>query len=271
MGALCVTAGWRLCSFAAMGSMVTVVVPVFREAPNIEPLTRRLFDALDGQFEAELIFVDDDSQDGSEKVVERLAGEYPVRILVRRSERGLASAVLHGFAHAKGDVFVVMDGDLQHPPALVPELVRIVANREAEIAVGSRYVSGGRIAGRWSTYRWLNSIAATLLARPLVSLRDPMSGFCALRREIWERADRLSPVGYKIVLELIVKSRCRDVVEVPMQFEQRQAGESKLTWRERWLYLLHLLRLYRFRYGYVLVAGVIIALTASCWLAASRG
>jgi dolichol-phosphate mannosyltransferase len=128
----------------------------------------------------------------------------------------------------------------------VPELVACVTSGRADFAVGSRF-AGGSVDQDWSLFRRLNSKVATLLARPLTSIRDPMSGFFALRRDTWRNAARLDPVGYKIGLELLVKARCRKVVEVPITFATRQAGESKLSFAEQLRYVRHLLRLYRFK------------------------
>ncbi len=256
---------------AAMAISVSVVVPAYREAPNIEPLTRRVFDALPAaRFDAELIFVDDNSGDGSVEIAERLAAEYAVRILVRTDARGLASAVLHGFEHAEKDVLVVMDGDLQHPPEAIPDLVEAVARDGADLAVGSRYVAGGDIVGEWSFLRNINSLGATLLARPLVRLRDPMSGFCALRRETWRRAAKLNPVGYKITLELAVKARCKRCVEIPISFGMREAGSSKLSLTEQLRYVEHLSRLYWFRFKWPIIGALVVAAAAITVIAGTR-
>ena len=226
---------------------VSVVVPTYREAGNLPALTRRLFAATRAaDLKAELIFADDDSQDGSVELVEALAADYPVRIIVRSGPRGLAPAVLEGFEQATGDVLVVMDADLQHPPEKVPELVECITSGRADFAIGSRF-AGGSVDQNWSLFRRLNSKVATLLARPLTPVRDPMSGFFALGRDTWRHAARLDPVGYKIGLELLVKARCRRVVEVPIAFATRQAGQSKLRLAEQLRYLGHLLRLYRFK------------------------
>lgn len=233
---------------------VSVIVPAYREAPNLRPLTERVF-AATGQagLDAELIVVDDNSQDGSVETVEELAKRFLVRIVVRTQERGLSSAVLRGFEEAMGDVLVVMDADLQHPPEKIPELVECLTAGRADFALGSRYAGQGRIDRDWPLVRRLNSKVATLLARPLTRVRDPMSGFFALHRDTWRRAagtgrtGGLNPVGYKIALELLVKARCRRCVEVPITFADRAAGRSKLTLAEQLRYLRHLLRLYRFR------------------------
>ncbi|MHC4610440.1 MAG: polyprenol monophosphomannose synthase [Planctomycetota bacterium] len=234
---------------------VSVIVPAYREAPNLRPLTERVFAATrQADLEAELIIVDDNSQDGSVDVVDELADRYPVRIIVRIHERGLSSAVLCGFDESAGEVLVVMDADLQHPPEKIPELVECITADRGDFAVGSRYAGQGSVDRDWPLLRRLNSTAATLLARPLTAVRDPMSGFFALHRDTWRRAAgrggaaALDPIGYKIGLELIVKARCRRCIEIPIVFADRAAGQSKLTFAEQLRYLRHLLRLYSFRF-----------------------
>ncbi len=227
----------------------SIIVPAFREADNLASLTERLFKATrSAGIDVELIVVDDDSRDGSEEIVAELAARYPIRIIVRTNERGLSSAVLRGFEQATADLFVVMDADLQHPPEVVPDLIRRLETGDCDFVIATRY-DGGIIAPSWSWKRRLSSRLATLLARPLSTLSDPMSGFFALRRETWLKAvDRLNPLGYKIGLELFVKARCRKPAGVAYGFEPRRSGTSKFGFREQWLYARHLLRLYRFRF-----------------------
>lgn len=230
---------------------VSIIVPTYKEAQNIPILTRRVFDALGAAgIAAELIFVDDDSQDGTEAVVEALAREFPVRLIVRTDERGLSSAVVRGFREARHDVLLCMDADLSHPPESLPDVIAPIAEGTADFCIGSRYVSGGRTKEDWGLLRWLNSKVATLMARPLTAARDPMAGFFCLRREVLSAAERagLNPIGYKIALEIMIKARCRKVVEVPIEFSDRLHGKSKLTVRQQLEYLRHLCRLYRFRY-----------------------
>jgi dolichol-phosphate mannosyltransferase len=230
-------------------SGVSIIVPAFREAPNIKPLVERVFTALAGaDRQAELIIVDDDSQDGTEAVVESLRAEYPVRLIVRRNERGLSSAVLAGFAEARYDRFVVLDADLQHPPEAIPAMLERLEAGGCDFVIATRYRGEGTVAGDWPWRRRLGSRVATMLARPLGPLSDPMSGFFALQRQTWEGAEKLDPVGYKIALELYVKGRCSRPSEVPIHFAARAAGASKLGMREQAHYLLHLFRLYRFRF-----------------------
>ncbi len=250
----------------------SIVVPTFREAANIKPLVERAFAALRAAGrEAELIIVDDDSHDGTENVVASLGEQYPVQLIVRRSERGLSTAVLAGFAQAKHDRFVVLDADLQHPPEMIPLLLDRLDERDCDFAMGTRYSKGGRIADDWPVVRRLASFVATALARPLAPLSDPMSGFFALHRHTWERAEGLDPIGYKIALELFVKGRCRHPAEVPIAFEKRVAGASKLSPAEQIRYLRHLSRLYRFRFpwfSWLILFGVMLVVVVILFLVA---
>lgn len=227
---------------------VSVVVPTYREAENIPLMIERLGALRISQdIDLELIFVDDDSRDGSVEAV-AAAGQDWCRIMVRTESRGLSSAVIDGFHTARHPVLICMDGDLSHPPETIPRLVLALA-AGAQFAMGSRYVPGGTTDDDWGMYRWLNSRIATLMARPLTSARDPMSGFFALRKADFASATELNPIGYKIALELIVKCGFENVAEVPFNFTDRVHGESKLTLRQQLLYIRHLRRLYLHRFA----------------------
>jgi dolichol-phosphate mannosyltransferase len=142
-----------------------------------------------------------------------------------------------------------MDADLQHPPSKLPELIEPLDRGEAEFVSGSRFTPGGSIAENWSMVRRFYSRFGKALARPFAGgTTDPMSGFFALSRSTYERAHRLTPLGYKIGLELICKSRVRQVCEVPIHFAERTQGRSKLTFTEQFKYLEHLSRLYDFTF-----------------------
>jgi dolichol-phosphate mannosyltransferase len=230
---------------------VSIVVPAFREGPNIRPLTQRVFAALAAEgIEGELIIVDDDSRDGTEEAVAELAGAYPVRLIVRREERGLSGAVLRGFEEAGHEVLVVLDGDLQHPPEAIPAVVAKM-DSGCDFVIATRYAEGGSLAENWPWHRRMMSRIAGLLARPLTPLSDPMSGFFAVRRDAVRAATGLSPLGFKIALEVYVKAGCRRPGEVPIAFGTRAAGESKLGAGEVGRYLKHLHRLYRHRWPVV--------------------
>lgn len=235
-------------------TQLSVIVPTYREAENLKVLIPRLQQVLSkAKIAAEIIVVDDDSQDGTENVIQQLSEGCPVRLIVRQNERGLSSAVIEGMSAARGDVVLCMDADLSHPPEDVPRLFRVVAERfsgqRAAFALGSRYVLGGSTEVGWGLGRWLNSRIATWLAWPLASVRDPMAGFFALKRREFQRVvEQLDPIGYKIGLELLVKTQAMFVAEVPIEFKNRLHGQSKLSLREQLNYLRHLARLYRFRF-----------------------
>ncbi len=228
--------------------MISIVVPTYKEAENIPHLTQAVADALGGTgIDYELLFVDDDSRDGSEEVCAELAKRHPVRIEVRKEERGLATAVIHGILISSGEIVVVMDADLSHPASAIPEMVRRLQGAQSDFVLGSRYVEGGTIHDDWSFFRKLNSIIPSLLSRPLCPLKDPMSGFFAIRRADMPDPIRLSPVGYKIALEIYVKGEFQKPSEVPIHFADRQFGESKLTLKEQLNFLRHLARLYQYK------------------------
>jgi len=244
---------------------VSIVVPTFREAANLRELILRIErTCARAALTAELLLMDDDSRDGSAEIVGELGHSW-VRFIVRSGPRGLAPAILEGFALARAPRIVVMDADLSHRPERIPDLCAAL-DEGAEFVIGSRYARGGTVGRPWGFCRTINSRAATLLARPFTSAKDPMSGFFAIRRDTLERAARLDPVGFKIGLELIVKCGLRDVREIPIHFEPRAAGKSKLGIREQLRYLRHLGRLGSYRYP-VLTRGTVLAITSLVLLA----
>jgi dolichol-phosphate mannosyltransferase len=227
---------------------ITIVVPTYKEVLSLPHLLDRIAKVRsDSGLEMDVLIMDDDSRDGSVELV-RGRGEPWVEIIERTADKGLSPAVLDGLRRARGEVLVCMDADLSHPPEALPGMLKKL-EEGADFVVGSRYAEGGTTSDDWGVFRWLNSRVATLLARPLTTVRDPMAGFFMLRRGTFEGGKDFNPVGYKIGLELIVKCRCERVVEVPIHFEDRRYGESKLTFKQQILYLQHLRRLYVFRFG----------------------
>ncbi|MFE1142291.1 glycosyltransferase [Streptomyces rochei] len=225
---------------------VTIVVPTFNESGNVRRLLRLITDAVPARLPCEVVFVDD-STDDTPDVIRAAAPDcpFPVTVLHRDEPAGgLGGAVVEGMKAAGSDWIVVMDGDCQHPPSLVPELVATGERTGAGLVVASRYVKGGSRAGLAGSYRIAVSRAATWLTKALFPRRlhgisDPMSGFFAIRRsEV--TAEVLAPLGYKILLELAVRSRPQTVTEVPFVFEERFAGESKSTAQEGMRFLRHL-------------------------------
>ncbi len=234
---------------SARGSRkVTIVVPTYKEVESLPHLIERVgkMSAAQG-LDVEMLIMDDDSRDGTVEMIAARPEKW-VQVIVRTSDRGLSPAVLDGLRRASGEYLICMDADLSHPPEALPEMIAKL-DGGADFVLGSRYVSGGTTSHDWGFLRWANSRVATLLAFPLTPVKDPMSGFFAMRRETFEGGKNFNPVGYKIGLELIVKCRCQKVVEVPIHFEDRRFGESKLTFRQQLLYLQHLRRLYIFKYG----------------------
>jgi dolichol-phosphate mannosyltransferase len=227
---------------------VTLVIPTFREADSIPHLAARL-SALrtTAELDLDVLLMDDDSRDGSAERVAALGLPW-LRLITRTTNRGLSYAVLDGLRLAQRDLLVVMDADLSHPPEKIPQLIAAIEGG-ADMAVGSRFVEGGTTADDWGLLRWLNSRIATFLALPLTNLDDPMSGFFALRRATFEAGRDFDPIGYKVMLELIIKCRCRSVVEVPIHFGNRVHGQSKLTLPEQLRYVRHLRRLYTYKFG----------------------
>jgi hypothetical protein len=230
----------------------------------VRPLVERLAAAFGERRDWEVLFVDDDSKDGTAAAVEALAPRFPARVIVRQGERGLASAVVRGIESAAAPVVVVMDADLQHPPETAPRLARAV-EEGADVAIGSRYVAGGGTPG-WSRLRRLMSGFAGSLARGLTTARDPMSGFFALKPRVLDGVT-LRVRGFKILLEILARARPERVVEVPIEFTPRLAGESKLGAGVTLDYLKQLARLYAVRPA-AQVAGFVIAATlVKCVLA----
>ena len=228
---------------------ISIVIPTFREQSNLERLLPQLFGILDRNvIRAEVVVIDDNSADGTDILCRELSAHHSLRLIVRRNERGLATAVLRGLKEAAGSIVVVMDADLSHPPEIVPILVRAVQSSDCDVAIGSRYVRGGSVDSKWSWFRRLNSRAATWLARGLTDAADPLSGFFAIAKSTLARAHSLNPLGYKILLELIVRCECQRIVEIPIHFQDRTLGNSKLSVKQQWLYVRHLFTLYRDRY-----------------------
>ncbi len=213
---------------------VTVVVPTYKEVESLPYLIDRLAKVREMlAIPLDVLIMDDDSHDGSAELIASRPENW-IQIIVRTTDRGLSAAVLDGLRRARGDLLVCMDADLSHPPEALPTMLKKLAEG-ADFVVGSRYTRGGTTSDDWGFIRWLNSRVATLMARPFVNIRDPMSGFFALTRTTFENGRDLNPIGYKIALELIVKCRCERTVEIPIHFEDRRFGKSKLTLKQQLL------------------------------------
>ena len=221
------------------GPVYSIVVPTLNEADNIDPLLEALFANTREQSEMEVIVVDDASGDGTAERARRWARTHPVSVIERTGPPDLSASVLEGAEAARGEFVVVMDADGSHPASAIPGLVAPLRSGSADIAIGSRHVPGARTVG-WPWHRHLTSRVATLLAWPFTDVTDPMAGFFATRRE------RLLALpghaaGYKILLELLVQGGDEvRTVEVPICFEDRQRGQSKLGLGQQMTYLKRL-------------------------------
>ncbi len=209
-----------------------LVIPTLNEAGNIPALIERVrasLDPIDPNYE--LLVVDDNSSDGTQRIVTEFANRDPrVKLLVRVNERGLAGAVIHGWKNTSAEILGVIDADLQHPPELLPFLLAAV-RKGNDIAIGSRYVNGrGDSTAGWNPARRAVSTMATWvtypLQRPGIRVKDPMSGFFMVRRECIEGI-QLHPEGFKILLEILVRGRIKSAAEIPYRFGLRHAGKSK--------------------------------------------
>jgi len=226
-----------------------LVIPTLNEAGNIPVLLDRIRRPLSSAaINYEIIVVDDDSHDRTAEVANEYAsGDPRIRVCVRKGERGLAGAVIHGWAQTDADLLGVIDADLQHPPEVLPSLLAPVLSG-ADIAIASRYAHGNRV-GEWNRFRLFVSRAGILATAPLqrksLRVKDPLSGFFVVRRESIDGI-RLQPEGFKILLEILVKGRIREAVEVPFQFGNRHAGESKASFKVALQYFTLLGKLSRY-------------------------
>jgi glycosyltransferase involved in cell wall biosynthesis len=222
---------------------LSLILPTYNEAQNMPELLRRVHDAASP---AETVVVDDDSPDGTWRVAEGLKATYPnLRVIRRVGKKGLSSAVVDGCDAATGDVLVVMDSDLQHDPAIVGALAEKIAEG-AGVAVASRYREGGSV-GEWVRgRRWLSNLG-TFVARklPNVETTDPMSGFFAVRGDLYRAArPSLVPEGFKILFELLAAlPKGTPIAEVPLVFQPRLHGESKLSFAVQVQFLKQSLRI----------------------------
>lgn len=226
----------------------SLIVPTYNEGGNIDKIVHILCRILDRSMpnDYELIIVDDNSPDRTWEQALALASDYPhLRVMRREHERGLATAVIRGWQAARGEVLGVIDGDLQHPPEVLLQLLEAIESG-ADLAVASRHIDGGGVSD-WSLTRRILSRGAQMLGlmilpRVISRVSDPMSGYFMVRRsaiaEKW-----MSPVGYKILIEVLGRGDIAQVAEVGYVFQEREEGESKVTWKQYTDYLRHLLRL----------------------------
>ena len=228
--------------------LLSLVVPTYNEVGNVVLLVEKLTGLLDRicPNDYELIIVDDDSPDQTWEIARSLLCEYPnLRVMRRTTERGLSTAVIRGWQASRGRLLGVIDGDLQHPPEVLEKLLGELVSG-SDLAVASRHVVGGGIS-EWSVFRRMTSRGAQILGlmiapRVVGRVSDPMSGYFMVRRSSVTN-QILNPQGYKILLEILGRGEIEHISEVGYVFQERQDGESKVTWRQYVEYLQHLVRL----------------------------
>ncbi|MGH9601782.1 MAG: polyprenol monophosphomannose synthase [Terriglobales bacterium] len=226
---------------------LSLVLPTYNEAANLERMVRALTGVLDAAgVSFEIVIVDDSSPDGTGGIADQLAAGSGghVRALHRTNERGLGTAVVTGWRAAHGEILAVMDADGQHPPGLLPRLLAAL-DQGAEVAIASRYISGSDIP-RWNSLRrWGSRLATAItrlaLPRAAAGVRDPLSGCFALRRELIQGVE-LKPLGFKILLEVLMRAPITRVAEVEYVFAAREAGKSKLSARVALLDAMQIVR-----------------------------
>ena len=226
---------------------VSIILPTYNESMNIRNTLRSIAESVPKRLSVETIVVDDNSPDGTGGIVEEYAAavrELAVSVVRRGTKGGLSSAILAGIQRSVGDTIVVMDSDMSHPASVIPRLLEALRSR-CDIAVASRYSRGGAVSG-WSARRRLMSKVATKMARRWlrVEVEDPMSGFFAFRRRVIDDL-KFESIGYKMLLEVLVKARGARVAEIPYTFTDRTMGSSKLGVRTVTDYLRLVWRLYR--------------------------
>ena len=230
---------------------LSIIIPTNNESQNIIKLIDAVREEIPSDTETEVIIVDDNSPDGTGEIAARIANQLRddqirVTVISRPGKQGLSSAIMAGVRASNGAIVLVMDGDFSHPPETIPHMIREIRDSECDIVVASRYVSGGSIIG-WPFKRKLMSRSATKIAQVVlgIGVKDPMSGFFAFRRGIIDKIS-FDAIGYKMLLEILVKVKGIRVREIPYTFTNRRLGASKVDAQVIYDYLRAVYRLYRY-------------------------
>jgi len=224
--------------------LISIVIPTYNERNNIDPLCNKIAISLNSKYEYELIFVDDNSPDATYEEINNLMQKYPmIHLIKRKGKLGLGSAVREGFNKASGDYWIMMDADLSHDPIYLVDIIKALDSND--VVIGSRHVKGGGVKN-WPFYRKFISSVASYIARMIltVPVKDITSGFAGFRKEILEDTlTKLTPKGFKILVEIIVHLKHAKIKEIPIIFVDRQYGKSKLSFKEIIVFLLLCFRL----------------------------
>jgi dolichol-phosphate mannosyltransferase len=237
---------------SAINAEISIIIPTYNESKNIKGILHSIKEHMPKNTIFEAIVVDDNSPDGTGKIAEdyfeslKEKTKYTVNVINRKTREGLSSAILNGVQQAKGKIVVVMDSDFSHPPQLIPKLVDVLKQSKTDIVVASRYLNGGSIQG-WSIKRKMISKVATVIAKRGLGIKesDPMSGFFAFNKDIIKGIN-FDAIGYKILLEMIVKVKDVSIKEIPYTFSNRTDGKSKLGTKTILEYIHAVGKLYRY-------------------------
>lgn len=233
-------------------AQVSIIIPTYNESQNILDVLKSIKEHLPKNTTAQTIVVDDNSPDGTAKLVEdylnnvKEIANHTIDLIQRKTKEGLSSAILKGIQYATGNTIVVMDSDLSHPAALLPKMLDALKQPKCDIVIASRYVKGGSITG-WTLKRKLLSKIATLIAKRGLGVhaKDPMSGFFAFKKNVIQGL-QFDAIGYKMLLEILVKTKNKNILEIPYAFTNRKLGASKLDAGVAFDYLKAAWKLYRY-------------------------
>lgn len=213
---------------------VSIILPTYNESKNIIKILDSIKESMPSGVYTEAIVVDDNSPDGTGNIVENYLAslkrftDYTVDVIHRGAKKGLGSAILKGIQHAQGETIVVMDSDFSHPPSIIPQMIETLHKTKSDIVIASRYVAGGAVQGWSKRRRMLSRIATSIAKKGLgVNTNDPMSGFFAFKKSMIKGLD-LEAIGFKLLLEILVKTKNAQIQEIPYTFRDRQHGSSKL-------------------------------------------
>ena len=233
-------------------TQVSIIIPTYNESQNILKILKSIQDNLPKNTKAQTIVVDDNSPDGTGKLVEeyiqnvKKLANHTIEVIHRKTKDGLSSAILKGVQLATGNTIVVMDSDLSHPASLLPKMIDALKHPKYDIVVASRYINGGAIVGWTRKRKFLSRLATFIAKRGLgVPTKDPMSGFFAFKKPVIQGLS-FDAIGYKMLLEILVKAKNANVLEIPYTFTNREFGKSKLDSKTVFDYLKAVWKLYRY-------------------------
>ncbi len=231
---------------------ISVIVPTYNESENIRGILEHIQKSIPKNLKAETIVVDDNSPDHTARIAEdyfysiKEKTNHTINVIKRKAKDGLSSAILNGIQQASGNTIVVMDSDFSHPPQIIPKMIETLKQTSCDIVIASRYIKGGSIQG-WPLKRKLMSKVATIIAKKGLGIKsqDPMSGFFMFKKNIIKEL-KFDAIGYKMLLEILVKTKGVKIQEVPYIFTDRKEGVSKLRASTIYDYCKSVWKLYKY-------------------------